>query len=332
MMEAAGPSSPFDFDSMQMGTGNGDFNISEFVTSPPDNDINSHANTDDFMASFSLDGAGGESADQHSSSSHFNQDPTSSPTTTVDYPPMTISQLQQLHSQIQQQSSPSGSASPSVHVGGPAPPPPSEAELQSILDGLMNNSSNTNSPQGLVDAGNMDLGSLMGQLAGMGQNGAGHHQHQNQQQEGPSAFASPAPPPPQLQQGHNESTATALQRLQQLQQLQQYQSQFIQQQVSPSLPPFQVVPRGNELSALPRLPSSLSLPPVGLLVRILDADLTFSSSVLISSTNSLVKQPNSSRRTSSNSSSSTSFKLNLLSTRVTLSILSNSSSSNNSTV
>ncbi|KAL7413800.1 hypothetical protein BDY24DRAFT_414929 [Mrakia frigida] len=221
MMEAAGPSSPFDFESIQMGPGsNGDFNLSEYVTSPPDQHT-----TDDFMAAFSLDGVH-ENGTSSTSSPPFNHH---HPSPSTDYPPMSIAQLQQLHSQISQQSSPSGGPpSPSVHLAGPQHPP-SESDLQSILDGLMT----TNSPrtqQGLVDAGNMDLGSLMGQLAGMANNGGGGALQQ-QQQEGPSAFASPSPQPPQLQQAQGESTATALQRLQQLQQLQQYQSQFIQQQL-----------------------------------------------------------------------------------------------------
>ena len=267
MMEAAGPISPtFDFGLGGGGTGAGHepFNLNEFVASPPDEQ------TDDFMASFSLDGPDQHSSaqpayeDEHGvfhpgsselgpSSSSSGQHPSES--SQVSYAAMTIPQLQQLHQQIVASSNPStpaNSHSPAsgVSPAGPSssshthghqqPGAPSETDLQAILDSMLAQS--PTQQNGTVANGvptGMDIGSLMGQLAGMGQGGANQL---HQQQQGPPSF-------PSSPLAHQDPTATALQRLQQLQQLQHYQSQFIQQQVSPPLRPNRGgTPRGGAAS------------------------------------------------------------------------------------
>lgn len=269
MMEACGPISPTSFD-FGMGegapAGAGDFNLNEFVASPPD-----EHQTDDFMASFTLDGNDTHSVThpsyedgqggQQSSLSELGPPSTSShpsggsvygvDSPAVSYPAMSIPQLQQLHQQLVASSSnpstPQHSHSPaSVSPAGPSslshghqqPAGPSESDLQAILDSMLVQSPQQQQQQQQqnqggasptnVGLGGMDIGSLMGQLAGMGQGGGGQlHQHHAPP---PSSFPrSPLGHPPQQQ----DETATALQRLQQLQQLQHYQSQFIQQQVSP---------------------------------------------------------------------------------------------------
>lgn len=146
----------------------------------------------------------------------FSHDSTES--SSKSYAPISISQLQQIHSQLSSQHNSPSAASPSAHVqsnqNGQQQQQPSESELQSILDGIMANASSPVGGGGLVDAGNsVDLASMLG-MSHTGQLAA----------QAAAAFSA------HQQQG--EDTATALQRLQQLQQLQHFQSQFIQQQVS----------------------------------------------------------------------------------------------------
>lgn len=255
MMEAAGPeaSSPFDFLDGGVSAGGEPFSMNEFVASPD-------GHTDDFMASFSLDG------DNLNSSTHQSYEEDSFPSASLtgelngrplahvsgstssgyptqqpnpSYAAMSIPQLQQLHQHIvastsnpstPQHSHSPATASPAGQTSQQAAgqtPGPSEADLQAILDSMLVQSPNSSQQGGLSDNGlpaGMDLGALMGQLAGVGQGGQ---------------VAPPSAPPsssflPQTQLNTDNQTATALQRLQQLQQLQHYQSQFIQQQVCSS--------------------------------------------------------------------------------------------------